>query len=152
MYPSRFHSDIIENNFCQVRWLSNGNTTNPTYSVFHATMNSIILGQSSVSRRGNPYYHPIVSIWPREEKKMAEMHIVQWGKIRKKDSTSMRSILLYMTDLHKSRAIDWLPRYKIKTTCNVLDVKKSIPRRPLFIFCFCSFQTWILNDESHWMI
>lgn len=50
MYPSRFNSDIIENNFCQVRGLHNGNTTNPTYAAYQATMNSVILGQSSVSR------------------------------------------------------------------------------------------------------
>lgn len=50
VYPSRFNSDIIENNFCQVRGLHNGNTTNPTYASYQCTMNSVILGQSSISR------------------------------------------------------------------------------------------------------
>lgn len=50
VYPSRFNSDIIENNFCQVRGLHNGNTTNPAYASYQCTMNSVILGQSSISR------------------------------------------------------------------------------------------------------
>lgn len=48
--PSRFNSDIIENNFCQVRGLHNGNTTNPNYNTYKYTMNSVILGQSCKSR------------------------------------------------------------------------------------------------------
>ena len=48
--PSTFNSDIIENNFCQVRGLHNGNTTNPNYFTYKSTMNSVILGQSSKSR------------------------------------------------------------------------------------------------------
>ena len=48
--PSRFNSDIIENNFCQVRGLHNGNTTNPNYNTYKSTMNSVILGQSCKSR------------------------------------------------------------------------------------------------------
>ena len=48
--PSRFNSDLIENNFCQVRGLHNGNTTNPNYDTYRTTMNSVILGQSCKSR------------------------------------------------------------------------------------------------------
>ncbi|CAC5395429.1 unnamed protein product [Mytilus coruscus] len=48
--PSRFNSDVIENNFCQVRGLHNGNTTNPNYRTYQSPMNSVILGQSSKSR------------------------------------------------------------------------------------------------------
>ena len=48
--PSRFNSDVIENNFCQIRGLHNGNTTNSNYDSYRTTMNSIILGQSSKSR------------------------------------------------------------------------------------------------------
>ncbi|KAK3091321.1 hypothetical protein FSP39_018905, partial [Pinctada imbricata] len=50
IYPSRFNSDVIENNFCQVRGLHNGNMTNPNYQNYKTTMNSVILGQTSISR------------------------------------------------------------------------------------------------------
>jgi hypothetical protein len=45
--PSRVNSDVIENIFCQQRTLHNGANTNPTY------LNSVILGQASVSRKSN---------------------------------------------------------------------------------------------------
>lgn len=50
---SRFNSDVIENVFCQQRGLHNGNNTNPTYLQYCSTMNTIIMGQTSVSRKSN---------------------------------------------------------------------------------------------------
>lgn len=48
--PSRFNSDIVENFFCQQRGLHNGNKTNPNYRDYCSTVNSIVLGQSLISR------------------------------------------------------------------------------------------------------
>jgi hypothetical protein len=48
--PSRFNSDIIENHFCQVRGIHNGNSTNPTLKSYSDTVNSVILGQTLKSR------------------------------------------------------------------------------------------------------
>lgn len=51
--PSRVNSDVIENVFSQQRGLYNGNNTNPTYLGYCRTMNSIIIGQPSISRKSN---------------------------------------------------------------------------------------------------
>lgn len=51
--PSRINSDIIENVFSQQRGLHNEANTNPTYLAYSRTMNSVVLGQSSVSRKSN---------------------------------------------------------------------------------------------------
>ena len=51
--PSRLNSDVIENVFCQQRGLHNGNNTNPTYLNYARTMNTVILGQTSISRKSN---------------------------------------------------------------------------------------------------
>ncbi|XP_062587022.1 uncharacterized protein LOC134248629 [Saccostrea cucullata] len=51
--PSRTNSDVIENVFCQQRTLHNGANTNPTYLGYCNTLNSVILGQASVSRKSN---------------------------------------------------------------------------------------------------
>lgn len=51
--PNRVNSDIIENIFCQQRGLHNGNNTNPNYLTYCRTMNAIILGQPTVSRKSN---------------------------------------------------------------------------------------------------
>ncbi|XP_033763366.1 uncharacterized protein LOC117344648 [Pecten maximus] len=48
--PSRINSDVIENMFCQQRTLHNGANTNPTYLGYCHSVNSVILGQVSVSR------------------------------------------------------------------------------------------------------
>ena len=55
--PSRNNSDIIENVFCQQRALYNGNNTNPTYLNYCRTMNTVILGQTTISRRSNASPH-----------------------------------------------------------------------------------------------
>jgi hypothetical protein len=51
------NSDIIENVFCQQRELYNGNNTNPTYLNYCRTMNTVILGQTTISRRSNASPH-----------------------------------------------------------------------------------------------
>lgn len=54
--PSRVNSDIIENMFCQQRTLHNGANTNPNYLGYCNSVNSVILGQTSISifDRGTP--------------------------------------------------------------------------------------------------
>jgi hypothetical protein len=49
--PSRFNSDIVENIFCQQRGIYHGNNTNPTYSDYQYGTNSLILGQTLLSRK-----------------------------------------------------------------------------------------------------
>jgi hypothetical protein len=51
--PSRLNSDVVENVFCQQRTLHNGANTNPTYLNYCYAMNSVILGQATVSRKSN---------------------------------------------------------------------------------------------------
>lgn len=51
--PNRVNSDVIENVFSQQRGMHNGCNTNPTYQHYCNTMNSIILGESSVSKKSN---------------------------------------------------------------------------------------------------
>jgi hypothetical protein len=51
--PSRVNSDIIENMFCQQRTLHNGANTNPNYLGYCNSVNSVILGQTSISRKSN---------------------------------------------------------------------------------------------------
>ena len=51
--PSRVNSDVIENLFCQERALHNGANTNPTFLGYCRTINSIVLGQSTVARKSN---------------------------------------------------------------------------------------------------
>ena len=47
--PAIINQDIVENHFCQLRG-ANGHNDIPTYQ---ATQNSIIYGQTSISRKGN---------------------------------------------------------------------------------------------------
>lgn len=51
--PNRTNSDLIENMFCQQRTLHNGANTNPTYLGYCRSVNAVILGQTSVSRKSN---------------------------------------------------------------------------------------------------
>ena len=51
--PSRVNSDIIENMFCQQRTLHNGANTNPNYLGYCNSVNSVILGQTSITRKSN---------------------------------------------------------------------------------------------------
>ena len=52
-YTYRFNSDIVENHFGQVRGLKNGALTHPSYATYLSTINSVILGQKSVSTKSN---------------------------------------------------------------------------------------------------
>lgn len=57
--PNRAYSDLIENMFCQQRTLHSGANTTPTYlgycehSEHSWSVNAVILGQASVSRKSN---------------------------------------------------------------------------------------------------
>jgi len=51
--PSRVNSDIVENMFCQQRTLYKGANTNPTYLGYCHAVNSVVLGQASISRKSN---------------------------------------------------------------------------------------------------
>ena len=51
--PGYINSDTVENFFCQQRGLKNGMNTNPTVGQYGPGVNSIILGQVSVSRKAN---------------------------------------------------------------------------------------------------
>lgn len=51
--PNRINSDVVENLFCQQRTLHNGANSNPTYLGYCHSINAVILGQSSVSKKSN---------------------------------------------------------------------------------------------------
>ncbi|KAL3857566.1 hypothetical protein ACJMK2_012217 [Sinanodonta woodiana] len=51
--PGFFNSDLIENFFCQQRGIKNGLNTNPTIQQYGPSVNSICLGQRTVSSKSN---------------------------------------------------------------------------------------------------
>ena len=51
--PGYINSDVVENFFCQQRGTTNGLNTNPTIYQYGPSVNSIILGQKTVSRKSN---------------------------------------------------------------------------------------------------
>ncbi|KAJ8311572.1 hypothetical protein KUTeg_010927 [Tegillarca granosa] len=51
--PSRINSYIIENIFCQQRALYHGGNSNPNYNEYRTGINSIILGQTTISTKSN---------------------------------------------------------------------------------------------------
>ena len=51
--PCYINSDPIENIFCQERGIHNGLNTNPTYYQYSKAINSVILGEKSISRKSN---------------------------------------------------------------------------------------------------
>ena len=53
LVPSRFNSDVVENVFCQQRGIYHGNKTNPTYADYAHGTNSLIIGQTLLSKRRN---------------------------------------------------------------------------------------------------
>lgn len=53
LIPSRVNSDIIENIFCQQRALYHGANTNPNYNQYRTGITSIILGQTTTSKKLN---------------------------------------------------------------------------------------------------
>jgi hypothetical protein len=50
--PGRLNSNVIENVFCHARG-KNGQNSNPTYAQYGPTMNSILIGQKTTTRRSN---------------------------------------------------------------------------------------------------
>lgn len=50
--PAIMNEDLVENHFSQLR-AANGQNENLTYLLTHATQNSIILGQTTISHKGN---------------------------------------------------------------------------------------------------
>ena len=53
VYPCDINSDVIENFFCSQRGIMGGNTTNPSVRNYMYNINSIILGQSTISSKSN---------------------------------------------------------------------------------------------------
>lgn len=51
--PSLVNSDVVENEFNQQRSTYNGANTNPNALQYRRTLNSIIIGQSVISKKGN---------------------------------------------------------------------------------------------------
>jgi hypothetical protein len=51
--PSLINSDAVENIFCQQRATYNGANTNPTALQYQKNLNSIIIGQSTISKKAN---------------------------------------------------------------------------------------------------
>ena len=50
--PAIVNQDVVENHFCQLRG-ANGQNDNPTYQMVQGTQNSIIFGQTTISRKCN---------------------------------------------------------------------------------------------------
>ena len=50
--PAIINQDLVENHFSQLR-AANGQNENPTYLLTQSTQNSVIFGQTTVSRKGN---------------------------------------------------------------------------------------------------
>lgn len=50
--PAIMNQDLVENHFSQLR-AANGQNENPTYLLTQTTQNSVIFGQTTVSRKGN---------------------------------------------------------------------------------------------------
>jgi hypothetical protein len=50
--PSRISSDLVENFFCCQRSL-NGSTSNPTYLQFCKSVNTLVITQNSLTKKGN---------------------------------------------------------------------------------------------------
>jgi hypothetical protein len=51
--PARINSDVIENNFSQQRSLHNGPSSNPNLASYISSQQSIILGQTTISKKSN---------------------------------------------------------------------------------------------------
>jgi hypothetical protein len=51
--PGYINSDIIENNFCQLRGIYNGLNTNPTLAQIGPSQTAVCLGQTTLSSKCN---------------------------------------------------------------------------------------------------
>ena len=79
--PSRINSDVVENIFSQQRGIHNGPNQNPDYLSYSRTMNSIILGETSISRKSNAgdsfqgaFYHSIACKKDTREPLKSSLH------------------------------------------------------------------------------
>lgn len=59
--PALINSDVVENHFNQQRSTYNGANTNPNILQYSKTQNSIMLGQTNISRKGNAYKSKLVT-------------------------------------------------------------------------------------------
>ena len=50
--PAIINQDVVENHFCQLRG-ANGQNDNPTYQMVQGTQNSVIFGQTAISKKCN---------------------------------------------------------------------------------------------------
>ncbi len=50
--PAIVNQDVVENHFCQLKG-ANGQNDNPTYQIVQGTQNSIIFGQTTISKKCN---------------------------------------------------------------------------------------------------
>ena len=53
--PANINSDVLENIFCQQRGIYHGNNTNPSVHQYSYGINSVIIGQKSISNKSNAY-------------------------------------------------------------------------------------------------
>jgi hypothetical protein len=51
--PNRVNSDVVENVFSQQRGLHNGANTNPSYLTYSRSINTIVLGETPISKKAN---------------------------------------------------------------------------------------------------
>ena len=73
--PSRYNTDIIENHFCRIRGIYNGNNCNPTLAAYSNLVNTVALGQTvkSKGRKSNcgiPSIDPYQFYLPKNSKRV----------------------------------------------------------------------------------
>ena len=73
--PSRYNTDIIENHFCQIRGIYNGNNCNPTLAAYSNLVNTVALGQTAKSKGrksncGIPSIDPYQFYLPKNSKRV----------------------------------------------------------------------------------
>lgn len=69
LVPSRLNNDAIENIFSQQRGIHNGPNTNPDFLTYCRTMNTIILGEKSISRKSNTETFESSTVFHRPDRK-----------------------------------------------------------------------------------
>lgn len=62
--PALINSDVVENEFNQQRSTYNGANTNPNALQYRRSLNSIIIGQSVISKKGNAGLNKFCSAQP----------------------------------------------------------------------------------------
>lgn len=84
--PAIVNQDVLENHFCQLRG-ANGQNDNPSYRLVQATQNSVIFGQTTVSRKCNTGYSKNTSFT-----NLPKHHI--FGRKRTESKTKTSGLLL----------------------------------------------------------